>query len=80
METKNELNNFGKNDKTFLLFLLFIPCILIRRVLDNDTWFLLNSGRYVMEHGIPYIEPFLYMKTWILFAAMAYGCYLEHIL
>lgn len=26
--------------------------------LDNDTWFLLNHGRYVFQHGIPYIEPF----------------------
>ena len=26
--------------------------------LDNDTWFLLNHGRYVFHHGIPYIEPF----------------------
>lgn len=58
METKNELINSGKNDKTILLFLLFLPCLLIRRVLDNDTWFLLNSGRYVMEHGLPFIEPF----------------------
>lgn len=58
METKNELNNLEKNDKTILLFLLFLPCLLIRRALDNDTWFLLNSGRYVMEHGLPFIEPF----------------------
>ena len=26
--------------------------------LDNDIWFLLNSGRYVLQHGIPFIEPF----------------------
>src|SRR5574344_153901 len=26
--------------------------------LDNDVWFLFNHGRYVLEHGIPFIEPF----------------------
>lgn len=50
--------NINANDKRILFLLLFLPCLLIRRVLDNDTWFLLNSGRYVMEHGIPHIEPF----------------------
>jgi len=54
----NTIDFENKNDKTILLFLLFLPCLLIRRVIDNDTWFLLNSGRYVMEHGLPFIEPF----------------------
>jgi hypothetical protein len=48
----------NKSDKTILLILLFLPCLLIRRALDNDTWFLLNSGRFVMNNGIPHIEPF----------------------
>src|SRR5574344_215781 len=26
--------------------------------LDNDVWFLFNHGRYVLDHGIPYIESF----------------------
>lgn len=52
-------NNFMHNrDKKILFPLLFLPCLMIRRVLDNDVWFLLNSGRYVMEYGIPHIEPF----------------------
>jgi len=55
---ENNINNNNKNDKLILIILMFLPCLLIRRVLDNDTWFLLNSGRYVMEHGLPYIEPF----------------------
>jgi hypothetical protein len=46
------------DERKKLLILLFLPCLLIRRVLDNDTWFLLNSGRYVMNNGIPHIEPF----------------------
>lgn len=26
--------------------------------MDNDIWFLLNHGKYVLTNGIPYIEPF----------------------
>lgn len=33
-----------------LLLVDYGPC--------NDSWFLLNHGRYVFEQGIPYIEPF----------------------
>jgi hypothetical protein len=45
-------------DKKMLLILMFIPCILFQKELNNDIWFLLNSGRYVINYGIPYIEPF----------------------
>ncbi|NTV89422.1 MAG: hypothetical protein HGA22_03530 [Clostridiales bacterium] len=48
----------NSKDKALLLLVLFIPCILIRQTLNNDIWFILNNGRYVIEHGIPYIEPF----------------------
>lgn len=41
-----------------LSFLIFIPCLLIGQTLDNDIWFLLNSGRYVLENGLPTTEPF----------------------
>lgn len=59
MENNNQLNqSISNKDKRILLPLLFLPCLLITRVLDNDTWFLLNSGRYVMNNGIPHIEPF----------------------
>jgi len=40
------------------MVLLCLPCFLIQIKLDNDIWFLLNSGRYVLQHGIPYTEPF----------------------
>ncbi|MHC1721435.1 MAG: hypothetical protein AB9844_12315 [Clostridiaceae bacterium] len=49
--------SLSKGQKIFY-FLLYIPCLYIGRNLDNDIWFILNSGKYVMEHGIPYIEPF----------------------
>ena len=25
---------------------------------DNDIWFLLNNGRYVINSGIPVVDPF----------------------
>lgn len=39
----------------------FIPIalsIIVSTDYDNDIWFLLNQGRYVVTQGIPYIEPF----------------------
>ena len=44
----------------YFLFLV-IPFTLIcfvNTIPDNDTWFLLNSGRYVSQYGIPHIDPF----------------------
>lgn len=35
--------------------------ILSIQVMDNDGWFILNNGRYILEHGIPYQNPF----TWV---------------
>lgn len=58
INNSNKAYSLNTNDRRTLFFLLFVPCLLIIRVLDNDTWFLLNSGRYVMEYGIPHIEPF----------------------
>lgn len=51
-------NIIGRNAKLLLILLLFLPCLFIHTDLDNDIWFLLNSGRYVLQHGIPTIEPF----------------------
>jgi hypothetical protein len=47
----------GINNK-ILVLLLFLPCLVVTLTMDNDIWFLLNSGRYVLAHGIPTIEPF----------------------
>ena len=47
--------------KFLCLFFFFIPlffCLCSNMRLDNDTWFLLRSGRYVLSHGIPSMEPF----------------------
>ena len=45
-------------DKAILLVILFIPCILISQTVNNDLWFILNNGRYVLNNGIPHFDPF----------------------
>lgn len=45
-------------EKLPVIFLLILPFIIIPLTLNNDIWFLLNSGRYVLQNGIPHTEPF----------------------
>lgn len=47
-----------KQTRTLLIALMFLPCLVVNLQLDNDIWFLLTSGRYVLQNGIPTIEPF----------------------
>ena len=54
----DRLNRDDRRIKAFLPLLLCLPCFLVQIKLDNDIWFLLNSGRYVLQHGIPFAEPF----------------------
>ena len=49
------------NSNKFNILFLIIPFIIfcIKNItLDNDVWFLLNHGRFVLENGFTYIEPF----------------------
>lgn len=48
-------NKMGSLVYAFLM--LFVVVIFTNRF-DNDGWFLLNSGRYVEQFGIPHVEPF----------------------
>ena len=41
----------------FAFFSIFIGSLFQYWNLNSDIWFILNSGRYVVEHGIPYTEP-----------------------
>ena len=49
---------WGNSKKVILFFLMFIGIFLIPNGLNNDLWFLMNGGRYVLTQGIPHIEPF----------------------
>ena len=40
------------------IFIPFIPILMDIFKLDNDFWFLINTGKYIINSGIPHIEPF----------------------
>lgn len=52
------LTNEKCTANVFLYF--FIPIIVLAclAIKENDLWFLLNHGKYVLQHGIPHVEPF----------------------
>lgn len=43
-------------------FMLCSFAFLIITFFDNDGWFILNNGRYILEHGIPQKNPFTWME------------------
>lgn len=45
-------------EKSTILFFLALPIATIALKLNNDTWFLLAHGKYILTEGIPFIEPF----------------------
>lgn len=50
-----------KIKKNWIFVLFIIPFILIcfvNKEPDNDIWFLLNNGRYVLQNGIPFVDTF----------------------
>lgn len=56
----NKLKNYHPSKREALCFLL-IPIfigILRSTVIDSDTWFILNYGRYILNNGFPTIDPF----------------------
>lgn len=68
------LKKFKPNKKVMFLY-FFIPIILMvlnTITLDNDIWFILNNGKYVLTNGIPKTDPFtihnnleLVMQQWL---------------
>ncbi len=45
-------------DKIILFALMILPTLIISWNLDNDFWFLVNQGEYIVNNGFPIIEPF----------------------
>jgi hypothetical protein len=60
MPIKNTTILFDKDQKQEILFvaLFAVICSYMSLKFNNDTYWILNSGKYVLENGIPYIEPF----------------------
>ncbi len=40
------------------MFIPFLFIFLMPFKLDNDFWFLINTGKYIINNGIPHIDPF----------------------
>lgn len=56
---KKIFNKTVSKPTLFLYFFIPIITAIIRAIiLDNDIWFLLNTGKYIVRHGFPVIEPF----------------------
>lgn len=59
-----KIKDFIKNyhpSKLICIAYFLIPivvCILQTLKVDNDFWFLINHGRYILSNGFPTIEPF----------------------
>src|SRR5574344_1414806 len=57
----NKIKSKIQFNKLFYIIIFLIPFIILLFHgwhLDNDAWFLFNHGKYVLNNGIPYIEPF----------------------
>ena len=52
------LNDGNKLAKISKYILLILPLSFAGVTLDNDFWFTINHGRYILEHGFTNVEPF----------------------
>lgn len=64
MKKKESLNRYllWKPSKIVILISLFLPIFIFGIALkftpNNDFWFLINTGKYILNNGFPHIEPF----------------------
>lgn len=78
----NKIISFIKNNWYFVLLVIpFVFFCMENKEPDNDIWFLMANGKYVLGHGIPYIDPLsiheglnYVMQQW-LSAVILYGSY-----
>ena len=56
----DKFKNFNPCKPLAILYILLIITIsfFTLRIIDNDFWFLINQGRYIIENGFPTVEPF----------------------
>ena len=79
---KNKIIKFIKENWYFIFLLIpFLSFCVANKTPDNDIWFILNNGRYVLSHGIPHMDPFTIheglhyvMQQW-LSSIIFYGVY-----
>jgi hypothetical protein len=54
-----EIFNRFRFRKFYFFALLFTICMMLSRfIIENDTYWLVNTGKYILEHGFPATEPF----------------------
>ena len=78
----DRIKNFCKNN--YMLILLLVPIIFTMskiHTLDNDTWWLLNTGKYIWNNGLFHTDPFtiheglhVISQQW-LFTIIIWGIY-----
>lgn len=56
---KKKIKEYKPNKWLYILFfgLPLVFLVLFTDQLDNDLWYLLSEGRYIVNHGIYYIDP-----------------------
>lgn len=55
-----------KNKKTFFIFLLFLIIFtisIIHKLIQNDTFFTIKTGEYILKYGIDEVEPFTFHEN-----------------
>ena len=80
--SNNKYIKFIKDNWYWSLYVISFICFCVRNTeMDNDCFFLLNNGRYVLRYGIPHIDPFTIhsglhyvMQQW-LFSIILYSFY-----
>lgn len=59
MKIINKIKNYDPPKCIGVIFFLFCTiAVFLKFQLDNDFWFLANTGKYIIHHGFPIIEPF----------------------
>lgn len=59
MDEEGFLKGFSRLKKFLPYVLIILPCLLLyRNSFENDTYWLLNTGKYILSHGFPNTEPF----------------------
>ena len=59
MKKNKNIVEIIKNNWYFVFLVIpFVTFCIINRTPDNDIWFLMANGRYVLGHGIPYVDTF----------------------
>ena len=59
MKKNKNIVEIIKNNWYFVFLVIpFVTFCIVNRTPDNDIWFLMANGRYVLGHGIPYVDTF----------------------